>query len=258
MSINLTFLGTSACDFSKKLQNECKDRFDKDARRASSMLINGKYLVDAGMHILDSLRIANVPKDNITDIFVTHLHRDHFDPENVANIAAGRPEKLRLWLRGDADIPEIPNVEIKSMENFTNYNTEGGFTVTGLPANHDPDTCPRHLLFEKDGKKLLYALDGAWFLNDSYYFLKNKNLDMLVLDATCGDYEGDYRMAEHNSIPMIRLMLPSLKNFGVINDATAVYLSHLAPSLHKPHDETVELVKKDGLKVAYDGLTVTL
>ncbi len=257
MSIELTFLGTCACDFSPRLRNECKDRFDKDARRASSLLINGHILIDAGMHILDSLRIAGVKKEAITDIFITHLHKDHFDPENIAAIAKAKSEKLRLWVRYDAEIPETENLEIIKMNNFEAYNSDG-FKVTGLPANHDPDTFPRYLLFEKEGKKLLYATDGAWILNETYYFLKNKNLDMLVLDATCGDYEGEYRIAEHNSIPMIRLMLPSFKTFGIINENTKIYLTHLAPSLHKPHAETVELVSPDGLNVAYDGLNITI
>ena len=105
---------------------------------------------------------------------------------------------------------------------------------------------------------MLYALDGAWFLHETYYALKNAKLDFFVLDCTCGDYEGDYRIGEHNSIPMIRLMLPSLKKWGTIAENTQVYVSHLAPSLHKSHEETVELLKGDGVFVAYDGLAIEL
>ena len=105
---------------------------------------------------------------------------------------------------------------------------------------------------------MLYALDGGWFLTASYNYLRNQKLDLAVLDATCGDYVGDYRMGEHNSIPMIRLMLPSLKKWGAIDDDTRIYLSHLAPKLHASHAETVELVAKDGLLVAYDGLEIQL
>ena len=85
--------------------------------------------------------------------------------------------------------------------------------------------------------------------------LKKINLDALIIDATCGDYAGDYRIGDHNSIPMIRLMSLSLKNLGIINDRTKIYLTHIAPSLHKPHEETQKLVKKDGFTVAYDGLS---
>ena len=99
----------------------------------------------------------------------------------------------------------------------------------------------------KYGKQFLYALNGAWFLTESYKYLKDRNLDMMVIDATCGDYVGDYRMGEHNSIPMLRLMLPSLKTWGVINDGTKVYMTHLAPRLHLPHEETVALPANGGL-----------
>ena len=112
--------------------------------------------------------------------------------------------------------------------------------------------------YEKDGKKLFYGCDGAWMMTATFNYLCNSGLDMMVLDGTVGDYEGDFRMAEHNSIPMIRLMLPSLKTKEIVTEKTKVYISHLAPRLHKSHAETVEIVKNDGICVAYDGLTVEI
>lgn len=250
----LFFLGTSAANFSPRLKTDCKDRFDKDARRASCMLIGNHCLVDCGMYVMESLRIAGKDISLITDVFITHLHADHFVPEHVAQIAAGKEKPLRLWVRRDAQLPDIPNTEAVHIPLNTVIPVSEEMTVETIDANHHPSTFPQHLIFTISGKQLLYALDGAWFLTNSYNYLRNRNLDMAVLDATCGDYEGDYRMGEHNSIPMIRLMLPSLKTWGVINEHTKVYLSHLAPKLHLSHEETVELVAKDGLLVAYDGL----
>lgn len=254
----LFFLGTAAANFSPRLKTDCKDRFDKDARRASCMLIGERYMVDCGMYALESLRIAGTDISKITDVFITHLHADHFVPEHVAQIAQGKETPLRVWVRRDAELPDIPNVEVVRMPKHTVLPVEGGMTVESIDANHHPMTFPQHLLFTLKGKQLLYALDGAWFLAESYKYLHDRNLDMMVLDATCGDYAGDYRIGEHNSIPMIRLMLPSLKTWGVINEQTKVYLSHLAPKLHLPHEETVALVAKDGLLVAYDGLELEL
>ena len=57
---------------------------------------------------------------------------------------------------------------------------------------------------------------------------------------------------------MIRLLLPSLRANGIISDKTRVMLTHIAPSLHKPHDETVKLLRPEGLIVAYDGMRFTL
>ena len=256
--MDIMFLGTCACDYSPLLKTTYKDVFDKDARRSSCALVNGKYLIDCGEHCMESLRIAKVDPAQITDIFVTHLHGDHYNEEHIRQIAAASERVLRVWVRFDAKTSDIPNVEWKYMQKAAAYVVEDGVTLTGLLANHEEAFFPQHLLLEANGKKIFYALDGAWFLFETYYALKNAQLDLLVLDCTCGDYEGDYRIGEHNTIPMIRLMLPSLKKWGTIVEKTQVYVTHLAPSLHKTHDETVRILEKDGVGVAYDGLTLSV
>jgi ribonuclease BN (tRNA processing enzyme) len=254
--MKLLFLGTCACDYSPKLKTDFIDSFDFDARRSSCALLDGRYMIDCGEHALESLKIAKVDFDSISDVFITHLHSDHYNVNNIAKIAQGKKEKLRLWVREDAVVPEIENVEVVYMEETKEYSVSQDVFVKGLKANHNQVVNPQHLLFNVQGKSFLYALDGAWFLNETYYELKKANLDLVVFDATCGDYVGDYRMGEHNSIPMIRLMLPSFKVWGTINENTQIYLSHIAPSLHKPHAEIVKSVEQDGMKVAFDGLEI--
>ena len=256
--LKFTFLGTCACDYSPLLQTIYKDAFDKNARRSSCALINGRYLLDCGYHCMEELRIANVDLAKITDIFVTHFHSDHYNAEHIRQIAQASERVLRVWVRADAKTPDIPNVEWRYMQKGTQYTVDENTAVTGLIANHDEIAFPQHILLETYGKKIFYALDGAWFLNETYYALKKADLDFIVLDATCGDYLGDYRIGEHNTIPMIRLMLPSLQKWGAITERTQVYVSHLAPSLHKSHEETSALLEQDGICVAYDGLTVEI
>lgn len=253
---SLLFLGTAACDYSPRLKTDCRDRFDRDARRSSSALLNGHLLIDCGDHLLDSLRIAGVDAAAVTDVLITHLHSDHYNPGHLAQLAAAKKEPLRVWVREGARLPEIPNTSVTYMRLGHTYPLGEGMQVCGLPANHDPDTCPQHLLFSLGDKRFFYALDGAWIQNETLNSLREAHLSLLVLDATVGDYEGDFRVAEHNSIPMIRLMLPSLRTVGMIDDRTQILLSHLAPSLHRPHAETEAIVAPLGLRVAYDGLTV--
>ena len=254
--LDVLFLGTCACDFSKRLETDLKDTFDKDARRSSSMLIDGEILVDCGPHTLDSLRISGISLDCISSVVITHLHDDHFNIDNISAIAKCRKSPLKLLVREDADVDISCGVEIVRMKPFTSYAVNDSVTVIGMDANHDATAYPQHLLFEKNSKSIFYGCDGAWLLNTTYYALQNAKLDMMVLDCTTGDYEGDYRMGEHNSIPMLRVMLPSLRTFGVITDNTKVYFSHLAPSLHASHSETEEIAVKMGAHVAYDGLEV--
>jgi ribonuclease BN (tRNA processing enzyme) len=251
----LRFLGTCAADFSPRLSADLKDKFDLDARRSSSVLLDDRYLVDCGVHTADSIRIAGVDRKEIKYIFISHLHRDHYDPQNIAYIAERQKEPVKLFVREDAELPYIPNVRIVRMKQFVTYEVDEDMKVTGLTANHDEKVRPRHLLFEYKGKKFFYGLDGGWLINATFNYLRDSHLDLAILDATCGDYEGDYRMAEHNSIPMIRLMLPSLRTVGMIDGHTKIILSHLAPSLHKSHEETVKIAEAFGATVAYDGMT---
>ena len=81
----------------------------------------------------------------------------------------------------------------------------------------------------------------------------------MILDATVGDYVGDFRMAEHNSIPMIRMMLESFKTCDIITDKTQLILSHLAHSLYKEtYKDYAPRLLKEGLLVAYDGMTIDI
>ena len=163
-----------------------------------------------------------------------------------------------MWVANNAKIPAIENTIVIRMPKLAKAEINEGFFVTGLYANHDEICAPQHLLFEIDGKRILYATDGAWVVNASYNYLRQQatQLDGLMLDCTCGDYEGEWRIGEHNSIPMIRLMMPSFKKVKIVNDETKVYITHLAPSLHKSHDETVKIMAEMGVEVAYDGLEV--
>ena len=256
--MKITFLGTCACDFSPRLKTDLKDKFDKDARRSSALLIGESTLVDCGVHILDELRISGTDPGKIKDILVTHLHIDHYDVDNVKAIAEAAERPLRLWVKEGANVPEISGVEVIHMTQFERYELAPDLYVTGMPANHAYEVFPQHFLIETEGKSMFYGCDGAWLLNETCRHLMNRALDLIILDCTVGDYAGDKRLPEHNSIPMIRLMLPSFKTLGISGDKTRVYLSHLAPSLNAPHDETVKIAAEIGCLVAYDGLSIDL
>ncbi len=259
--MELRFTGTCAHDYSPRLKTDLKCKLDKDARRSSGAIVDGHLQIDCGDHTVESLNIQNIPLENVTEIFFTHLHSDHYNVENVKKIAESGERILKIYAhkaakdRLEADLAGA-NVEIILLEYSKEYEIEGGYKIAALPANHQ--CFPAHYLIEKDSKKIYYATDGAWIMYDAFYYLKNKQVDLLVLDATVGDYEGDYRVAEHNSIPMIRLMLKSFGEFNVYNENARILLSHIAPSLHISHDETVELMKKDNIEVAFDGMVVEI
>lgn len=252
---DVVFLGTCAYDFDERLNTLEGNRFHKDIRRSSSVLLNGHWLIDCGPHTIGSLQIIGKPLSEITDLFLTHLHADHFDVENVRKIASKKREKLRIWVRQDAKLPEIANAEILRLCPGKEYDVGFGTKLLSLPANHA--AFPQHFIFERNGKSVFYGLDGGWILHEAFLKMP-ENIDLLIMDCTMGDYDGDFRISEHNSIPMVRILLKTFSSVGIVGEKSRVYLSHLAPSLHKSHEETEEICRKFGANVAYDGLKLSV
>lgn len=254
-AFDVVFLGTCAYDFDERLKTESGNRFYKNIRRSSSLLLNGRCLVDCGPHTPGSLRIIGKPMSEITDLFLTHLHEDHFDVGNVRSLAAAKKERLRIWVRYDAVFPEIENTEIIRLCPGNTYDICPGTKLLSLPANHT--AFPQHFIFERNGRSIYYGLDGGWILCEAFLKMP-KNIDLLIMDCTVGDYNGDRRVCEHNSIPMVRILLKTFSAAGIAGKQSRVYLSHIAPSLHKSHAETEKICERFGAHVAYDGLKLTV
>ena len=259
--MKIQFIGTCADDYSPLLETTFKNKLDKDARRSSSVLIDDHVLIDCGDHTVESLQIQNISLSKVDILLLTHLHSDHFRPQYIRQIADAASRKLQVYAHRSAlsvlkKELEGANVEIHVFSFCKSRKLKGGMTVTALPANHS--RCQCHYLLELDDKCMYYAIDGAWIMQDAYYYLRNKKLDALIMDATVGDYDGDYRIAEHNSIPMIRMMLKSFDKMNICDEHTKVILSHIAPSLHKSHDETAGYLAKENMEVAYDGLEILI
>lgn len=253
--MKLRFLGTGAADFSELLETDYKDTLDRNARRSSAALIDGRLLIDCGPHTLDSLRLQKLDCSGITDLLVTHFHSDHYNRENVARLAAMCAQPLRMWYHEDAQPEPIDNVQLHPVKPLKTFCADK-FRITPLAANHT--AFPLHYDIESEGIRLFYGCDGAWLLNETFYAMVRRQYRCMILDATVGDYNGDYRLAEHNSIPMIRLMTEAFRSQKVIAENGILCLSHLARTLHNDHDQTASQLEKEGYTVAYDGLELNL
>ena len=250
--MKLTFLGTGAADVMREVFEDCAFGWgEKSIRRYSSTLLDDKVLFDCSIFTLGGLALCSKDQSQIEHLLITHVHSDHVNFDAVQALAKTTKKPLNVWFLEGANPPELENVIFHPLKDREKMQV-GEYLVTALKANHE--AFPAHYEVEKDGKKIFYGLDGAWLLHDTYYAMKNARYDAMILDATVGDYDGDYRMAEHNSIPMIRSMEKSFKVFGIVKDETKIILSHLARTLHKSHSETEELVKNDGYIVAFDGM----
>ena len=253
----MIFLGTGAADWNLAMKNE------GFFRRNSSCLIDKKLLIDPGAHIFSFIEDFNMPDlfDELTDIIVTHFHSDHINKESVLRLAENRSLRVGCDKRTMEHIGEHPNITYTLFKPYIEYNV-GDMIVTPLLANHDIVADGENFAFNyyvetKEGKSIFYGLDSAWILRPTWEYLKKKKFDAFVFDCTVGDKD-DWRLFEHNTIPMIRKMVEEINAKELMKDGGKLIASHIARTLHKSHEDTAEILEKINMITAFDGMKVQL
>ena len=238
--MHIKFLGTGAADWNGPDEKG-------EYRRLTSTLIDGTTLIDVTPTVLDE-----IDPTQISAVLFTHSHRDHFSPEALNILAPCRVYAHESWageIRG-AGLTVIP---IRVGESVT----VNGLTVLPMPSNHStnrPYETTLHYLIEDGSRRILYATDGAWLLNEEHRLIGDRQLDAAVFDATIGDIcEGDWRIFEHNSLDMVRMMVKTMLKTGRLKADAPVFLTHFARTLHPAHAELSRQLQKP-LVACFDGM----
>lgn len=245
--MRILFLGTGAADWRERLP-------DGEFRRFSSALFDGVMLIDLTHSILDLL------PEGVSDVVYTHGHADHFSLSVLAGVKPARAHAEAGW----ADAIDAPGVRVCALRAGERAQI-AGFTVTPMPANHSTGNTREQtlcFLIEKGDTRVLYATDGAWLTNAAYHtILEAGALDAAIFDGTVGDaHEGDFRLFEHNSLGMVRLMRAAMRSNNMLKPGARVFVTHLARTLHPCQAliEAREAASGDGLIITYDGMSADI
>ncbi|MBO7683856.1 MAG: MBL fold metallo-hydrolase [Kiritimatiellae bacterium] len=261
--LKVRFLGTGAADWRGR---------DKrgELRRLTSMLVDGRILVDFTSSALDMLPQGCRPET----VFYTHSHGDHYNPAAAIALGVRRAYVHESWSRGAAaefraaaekagrPAPEILSLSIgEAVE-------AGGARFTALPANHATGRKGEQTviyLIEKGSTRLLYATDtsgipavSARLAGIDAHGRPGKPVTALVMEATIGlGREDDYRIFTHSSVAMVAQVVRVLTKTKRYVPASGqpVYLTHMARTLHGTQAELDKALPAP-LKAAYDGLEV--
>lgn len=262
--MKLLFLGTG----SAKCKKIPEDSIPEGARRCSSLLIDGTVQLDVPIHTYDFLEKRGIDPANVTDIFLTHSHGDHFWKETFLRYAKAGGRRLNLYCNTGA-LPWLGLTEEEmSLANIITVEADrtfeaAGMTVTALPSNHLAGEGEQtlHYVFEKDGKKLFYGLDGAWLRSEEWRFLYRvaKPIDCAIFDTTCGEMPNETRIGTHMTIPMLRLLATAFVENKVIAPDGKLIASHIGPHIHAvPAEETERILAEFGVIMAKDGFEIEI
>ena len=259
--MKVTFLGTGAADWD--INAYVPGTFH---RRFSSVLIHDDLLIDPGPHVFHFCETEGTPDllNNVQNIIVTHSHGDHFNSATVAKLCVGKdctlwadPACMRKLIR---ELGEETAAKIKFVETKRNRDYEiGGYKVTSLRSNHateDPDEDTRLYLIEQDGRILYYGCDSAWIPTVSWNVIRERPVNAMVLELTCGETATyDWRIFEHNTPEMLDIMLTMFRKYNLFAPDVKYYVSHLARTLHTDHEGLVKYLEPRDVVPAYDGFS---
>lgn len=266
--MELLFLGTGAADWDLAQRRE-----GEFFRRFSSLLIDGTLLIDPGPHIFDYAECAGEPQlfAGVRAVAVTHSHADHVNAASLlrlAGIAAERGQG-RLAVYCDAAVMDMligrgisaDMVEYTALVPFEEYRAAEGYTIIPCRSNHGvylPGECTLNFIIKKDGRAIFYGLDSGWIMYDTWQVIKRERPNAVIFECTLGNCPGDDRMFGHTGIPMLKIMIETMRaQHGPADDA-AYYTSHMARTLHGTHRQLERRLRPLGVVPAYDGMRVSV
>lgn len=223
--LKIKFLGTSSggaipregCDCPL-----CKSKDRKDKRLRSSILVNGKILIDASPDVLKQLTTMGI--NNLDSVIITHEHSDHIGG-------------LKYLLKISRNLRII---RMKPGQHFKLLGTD--FFAFKVPHSNIAPTIGLEI-----GEKIAYIPDSA-SLDTAQKYLREVTtaiLDGSVFDRSFGG---------HLSVKDIVATVKPFKNLKKI------YFTHNGHT-KKTHREMVQLVQALGDKrftLAYDGLELKI
>ena len=216
-------------------------RFAFAQRKPSTLAViterNSAVLFDVGTDIRDSL---NVP---LEAIFLTHWHHDHIYGLYKLRWMARETELYAPEGHADALILQDPkNLRPTTMKAGQSLKIDS-LKITALNLNHEIETLG--YLIEENGRSVALLYDTKGLPEDTWEFLKKRNIRLAIVDAT---YPPGFDDPYHNNVD-------EAAEIG-LQLAERTVLSHIS---HKnlPFLELVKYVRdrwNNRVLVAYDGM----
>lgn len=252
--MKIMFLGTGAADYDWSQYGQ------PGISGSTATLIDDRLLIDCGPTAAAALERFGADPSKITDIVVTHGHGDHFSPDSLKKITAGREGKIQL-----SGPPQVcAKAEGLCRVHPVDYGSRfqaGGYEFLALPANHTvTDIFEKTFLYLISGqdRTLLYALDTAWLPTLAYRLLGKTRLDGVIWDATMSQ-PGDWRIFEHTDPVMFAMMRKTLTENGNIDERTRIWFDHRARTLWPADPAGQEkIARREKVVLAHEGETVIL
>lgn len=271
--MKIHFLGTAASEgipnphCTCNVCEETREQRGKNIRSRTSVIIDDELKVDDPPDAFYHAIRDNYNLTKLKDLLMTHSHGDHFTPQDMLNriegFAHGVNEPLHIYgndlvIQGYSQyIPDDKNRFIyHRMIPFKEIETQTAI-ITPLLADHDSnETCLLYFI-KKDGMNILYGNDTGWFPEDTWNWLKGKQIDLAVLDCT-GGYNNDKRSTNHMCIETVLETKRMFNEQNMLKKHSRIIATHFTHNAGLLHEDFVKAFEPYDIEVAYDGMIINM
>ncbi len=269
--MNLRLLGTGATEgipalySSSEVSQYAREHGGKDVRTRSGALIDGVIKIDLPPDTLYHLHRDRLDATEWSALVFTHSHDDHFAPAELQYCLYpfNEMDYLNFTVFGNDGIcprlhemyPSWPMdiVQTRSFQCFRH----GNYGITPIHANHMIGEEDAHnLIFQKDNKTVLYGTDTGVWPEETWEFLKDYRLDVLVIECTeglrCTDYDG------HLDIECLLEVVERLRKQGSLDDSSKIVTTHHSHNGEATHEQLESALNPHGIQVGFDGMEISV
>lgn len=288
--MDITFLGTGAseaipCPFCRcDYCNQARRLGGKDIRTRSSLSLGRQHQIDLAPDVVWQMARNNLDLFDLEHLLITHTHEDHLAlyelmTRECATPLPDRPlflymnKRAAVWvktlfaaLRPDMNAQAMARLSelyvIRETDYFVPFQA-GALQITPIKANHrafGPDEyAQNYLLRLPDGRLLLYAVDTGWYGDETWEFLQEHTLDILIMEATFGGRtDRGLHPSGHLDASSFLLMIEKMSAWGIVGEATRIFATHINHKHTLLHDALQQrfAASEYPITVAWDGLKI--
>ena len=273
------YLGTAAAEGIPGIFCQCptckeaRSKGGRHIRTRAQAMIDGELLIDLNTDTYQHFLKYNIDGASIHHVLVTHDHLDHFcaaelemridgfchlDEPAVMTIYGSEAigfamSKILYWdrFKHSLDFRRIPLFHPTAV---------GAYTVTALPAIHDPLAGAQIYLIEKGGKTVLYAHDTGYFEETVWNYLKEQNIYLHMVSLDCTEANRpvmtyDSHMNLHDNIRVRDRLLA----IGCADDQTVFVCNHFSHNgIDVSYDTFRAIAEAQGFLTSYDGMSLEI
>lgn len=263
-------LGTGAADgipslfYDDEVSRFARLHGGKDVRTRTSALIDDEILIDLGPDLNAQVHRSQLDPSEWSAVIFTHSDDDHVQVNELQyalypftdrefmpfTIYANEVVLNRIARR----YPEWP-MELVLTHSFRTFQ-HGGHRITPIRARHiDSEDC-QNLLIQTETATALYASDTGVPYDETFEFLQDHVLDLLILECTDGfcpqPYDG------HLDIEECQAVVDRLRRQGTVSATTQVFTTHHSIRGKALHHQLEEVLGPHGIHPGFDGQIIEI